>query len=118
MKKTLTLLAAAACLGTLQFCSSSKKSAAKKQDVAKVTFEGHVLPVLKTKCAPCHMPPDGKKKHYIAYDVVKTDVDDMIHRIQLSPTEKGFMPFKKTEKLPDSVIAIFTKWKADGLLEK
>jgi hypothetical protein len=70
------------------------------------------------KCSPCHIAPDGEKKHYASYNAVRTDIDNMIRRIQLSPDEKGFMPFKKTEKLPDSLIAVFVKWRADGLLEK
>jgi len=118
MKKLLTFLLAVACLGSLQFCSSSKKSAKKQPEVPKLTFAANVLPLIQMKCSPCHIAPDGKKKHYVTYDVVKADIDSMIHRIQLNPGEKGFMPFKKTEKLPDSLIAVFVKWKADGLLEK
>ena len=41
----------------------------------------------------------------------------MIRRIELNPTDKGFMPFRKTEKLSDSTIAVFKQWKADGMLE-
>jgi hypothetical protein len=70
------------------------------------------------KCSPCHIAPDGKKKHLVTYDVVKANIDSMIYRVKLNPGEKGFMPFKKTEKIPDSLIAVFVKWKADGMLEK
>ena len=118
MKKMFTILVAIAFVGTFQYCSSSKKSAAKKPEAPKVTFVANVLPLIQQKCSPCHIAPDGKKKHYVTYDVVKADIDSMIHRIQLNPTDKGFMPFKKTEKIPDSLIAVFVKWKADGLLEK
>jgi uncharacterized FlgJ-related protein len=113
------LFAAIVVAGLFQFCAGSKsKPAATTATKQATTFEANVLPLLKTKCTPCHMAPDGKKKHYVTYDVVKTDIDDMIRRVSLSPTDKGFMPFKKTEKLPDSLIAVFVKWKADGLLEK
>jgi uncharacterized membrane protein len=118
MKKLFTMLAAVALVGTFQYCSSSKKSVAKQPEVAKLTFAANVLPLIQMKCSPCHIAPDGKKKHYVTYDAVRTDIDNMIRRIQLSPDEKGFMPFKKTEKLPDSLIAVFVKWRADGLLEK
>ena len=64
------------------------------------------------------MAPDGKKKHYVTFDPVKTDIDEIIRRVSLAPADKGFMPFKKTEKLPDSLIAVFVKWKTDGLIEK
>lgn len=118
MKKMLTILGAVACLGSLQYCSSSKKSVAKQPELPKMTFTANVLPLIQTKCAPCHIAPDGKKKHYVTYDVVKADIDSLIRRIHLNPGEKGFMPFKKTEKLPDSLIAVFVQWKADGMLEK
>ncbi len=118
MKKLMTALAVLACLGSLQYCSSSKKSAAKAPAVPKMTFTANVLPLIQAKCSPCHIAPDGKKKHYVTYDVVKADIDSMIRRVNLNPNEKGFMPFKKTEKLPDSLIAVLVKWKADGLLEK
>ncbi len=48
----------------------------------------------------------------------EADIDSMIRRVNLNPGVKGFMPFKKTEKIPDSLIAVFVKWKADGMLEK
>jgi hypothetical protein len=51
------------------------------------------------------------------YATAKTNIDEMITRIQLNPGDKGFMPFKHP-KLPDSTIQVFVKWKADGLLEK
>ncbi|MES1218310.1 MAG: hypothetical protein ABUT20_22580, partial [Bacteroidota bacterium] len=69
-------------------------------------------------CSPCHIPAKGgNKKPYDNYANVSKDIDAMIQRIQLNPTDKGFMPFKG-KKLSDSTIAIFQKWKADGLLEK
>jgi hypothetical protein len=49
---------------------------------------------------------------------VAQDIDEIIRRIELNPTDKGFMPFKKTAKLNDSTINVFKKWKADGMLEK
>ena len=118
MKKMLTILTAIACLGTFQYCSSAKKTSAKQPEVAKLTYAANVLPLIQMKCSPCHIAPDGKKKHLDTYDVVKANIDSMIYRVQLNPGQKGFMPFKKTEKIPDSLIAVFVKWKADGMLEK
>lgn len=118
MKKVFTILAAVACIGTLQFCSSAKKSANKQPEVPKLTFAANVLPLIQSKCSPCHIAPEGKKKFLDTYDAAKINIDNMIQRMQLNPGEKGFMPFKKTEKLPDSLIAVFVKWKADGMLEK
>ena len=76
------------------------------------------MPLIRTKCAPCHIAPDGKKNHFMTYDVVKADIDSMITRVKLTPGQKGFMPFKKTEQLPDSLIQVFVKWKADGFIER
>ncbi|HUM97741.1 MAG TPA: hypothetical protein PK275_07775 [Chitinophagaceae bacterium] len=85
---------------------------------AKITYKSEMEAVVMAHCSPCHIPANGgKKKAFDVYANLKSDIDDIIHRIELSPGIKGFMPFKKTEKLPDSVIAIFKKWKSDGLLE-
>ncbi|HKC35805.1 MAG TPA: hypothetical protein VKB95_07070, partial [Chitinophagaceae bacterium] len=74
--------------------------------------------VIMNNCVPCHIPAKGGfKKAYDNYANVKTDIDEMIRRIELNPTDKGFMPFKKTARLPDSTIAKFKKWRDDGLLE-
>jgi uncharacterized membrane protein len=115
MKKLMSILALVAMFALFQNCASSKT---KKAALPKTTFEANVLPLIQAKCAPCHIAPEGKKKHYVTYDVVKADIDSMIRRVKLMPNEKGFMPFKKTEQLPDSLIQVFVKWKSDGLLEK
>ena len=108
MKKYLVFLLLPA-LALLQFCSSSKKAA-----VVKSNFDDNVKPLVSTKCAPCHTT--GSKSHIAIYDTAKLHVDDIIRRISLNPTEKGFMPMKH-EKLSDSAINVFVKWKSDGLLE-
>ena len=59
----------------------------------------------------------GRKKDYTSFAAVQADIDEIIKRVNLNPGERGFMPFKGN-KLSDSTIAVFTKWKADGLLEK
>ena len=123
MKKSIGLLSALIGLAFLfQYCAGSKTPAATSAAAVKpanaYTFEQHVMPLINSKCAPCHIPPDGKKKFYNTYASVKTDIDEMIRRVSLQPTEKGFMPFKKKEQLPDSLVQVFVKWKADGLWEK
>jgi len=99
----------------LTYCSSSKKAAAA---IPKTTYAATLTPIISEKCAPCHIPSKGgNKKAYDNYANVKADIDEMIRRIELNPTDKGFMPFKKTEKLPADVIAVFKKFKEDGSLE-
>jgi mono/diheme cytochrome c family protein len=100
---------------TLAYCSASKKAAR----IPKSTFAANLSTVISANCAPCHIPAlGGNKKAYDNYANVQTDIDEMIRRIELNPTDRGFMPFKKAEKLPVEIVDAFKKWKADGMLEK
>jgi len=100
----------------LSYCSSSRRAA--KNKVPKTTYATDLSTVIMNNCSPCHIPEkNGNKKPYDNYDNVKTDIDEMIRRISLNPGDKGFMPFRKKEKLPEEVIAVFQKWKGDGMLE-
>jgi len=115
MKKYFVFLLLPA-LMVLQFCSSSKKSStAPPPAVAKFTFEDHVKPLVSIKCAPCHTT--GNKSHLLEYAIAKERADSIIRRVSLNPGDKDFMPFKH-DKLSDSAINVFVKWKADGLQEK
>lgn len=101
----------------LSNCNPAKKATASAP--AKLTYEANLMTVVANNCSPCHIPANGgKKKAYDNYTSVKTDIDEIIRRIELNPADKGFMPFKKTAKLSDSTITVFKQWKADGLLEK
>lgn len=113
MKKYLVLLLLPAVV-ILQFCSPSKK-ASNPPPVPATTFETDVKPLVNLKCAPCHTM--GTKAHIGEYAIGKEQIDSIIVRIKKEPTEKGFMPMKH-DKLSDSAINVFVKWKADGLLEK
>lgn len=98
-------------------CDPAKKAAA--TEVPKLNYEANVQFVIAGNCSPCHIPSKGgNKKAYDNYANVKTDIDEIIRRIELNPGEKGFMPFKKTVKLSDSTINVFKQWRTDGLLEK
>lgn len=100
----------------LSYCNTSKKAVAEAP--VKSNYETNVLPLLEIKCAPCHMPAKGGKKLPLdSYESAKTNIDEIITRIERNPGEKGFMPFKK-EKLSDSSILVFKQWKSDGLLQK
>ena len=113
MKKfyVLTLLVAVSIF--LSYCSASKKAAKRK-----TTYAANLITIIADNCTPCHIPAKGgNKRPYDNYANVKKDIDDIIRRVELAPAERGFMPFKKTEKLPADVIAVFKKWKTDGMLE-
>jgi uncharacterized membrane protein len=99
------------------YCHSSKKAMANKV-APKLNYETNVQMLVATKCTPCHFPAKGgNKKPLDTYAAVQENIDDILRRIQLNPTDRGFMPFKNA-KLSDSAIAVFTQWKADGMLQK
>ena len=98
-----------------QFCSTTKQ--ASKAPEKQVTYTADVQPLIQNNCSPCHIPPKGNKEALNTYETAKANIDESIKRIQLNPTDRGFMPFKHP-KLSDSTINVFVKWKADGLLEK
>lgn len=114
MKKFFLVISIVSAIVLFSNCGSSKKLTA----APKATYANEVTTVIMNNCTPCHIPAKGgNKKAYDNYTNVKSDIDEIIRRISLNPTDRGFMPFKHA-KLPDSTIAVFTKWKADGLIEK
>lgn len=117
MKKYFVFTAIAATALIFANCGSSKKAVA--TPVAKLNYEANVQSVVVAYCSPCHIPAKGgNKKPYDNFANMKTDIDEIIRRIELEPTARGFMPFKKNAKLSDSTINVFKQWRADGLLEK
>jgi len=99
---------------TFQFCSSSKK--ARKASAPSITYTNNVQNILVTKCSPCHFPPKGNKKPFDSYTAAKTNIDEMISRVQRNPGDKGFMPAMHP-KLPDSTINTLIAWKNAGTPE-
>jgi mono/diheme cytochrome c family protein len=116
MKKVLILGGLISAVLVFSNCNQTKKIAA--TPAAKSTYEAHLSSVIMSNCSPCHIPAKGgNKKAYDNYANVKTDIDEIIRRIELNPTDRGFMPFKKA-KLSDSTINAFKQWRTDGMLEK
>jgi len=113
MKRISLSAAVMACIFMFAYCSGSKKAAAAKPPVPAFTYAGHVQTIMTEKCGPCHMPGKGNKLPLDNYETVKTNIDDIIRRIELNPGERGFMPFKRP-KLSDTAINIIKTWKADG----
>ena len=109
MKKIYVFAGMAVLALGLTYCSSSKKAAKKAAEAAaavpKTTYTANLSTVIAGNCTPCHIPSKGgNKKPYDNYANVKADIDSIIRRIELNPTDRGFMPFKKTEKLPADVL--------------
>ena len=113
MRKPFIVIATLVVLGTLTYCSSSKKAAAKS--VAYYTSD--IAPIMDKQCGPCHIPAQkGNKKPYDTYDKVKADIDAILFRVQLDSTDKRVMP-KMKPHLDAATIALLKKWKEDGLNE-
>jgi len=114
MKKYFTLAAAIVLVILLSNCHTAKKASA-KTTAPSLTYQANIQSLVINNCSPCHFPAKGgNKKPLDTYDAVKANIDDMIHRIELSPTDKGFMPFKHP-KLSDSTIAVFKQWRDSGM---
>jgi len=94
-----------------EFCSSSKKA---NKSIPQITYSNNVQSTIAGNCSPCHVGANAKSGHLDSYDAAKSHIDDIVKRIQLNPTDKGFMPFKHP-KLPDSSIQVFVKWKDAGM---
>lgn len=119
MKKVFVLSGLIIAVVIFSNCNPTKKATGTTAAAApKLTYESHLSAVIMSNCSPCHIPAKGgNKKAYDNYANVKTDIDEIIRRIELAPTERGFMPFKKP-KLSDSTIAVFKQFRTDGALEK
>jgi len=117
MKKYFTLAAIVAIVTIFSNCHSAKKAQA-EIIVPKLTYEHDLQTVISQNCSPCHIPSKGgNKKPFDTYESAKANIDSMIARIELSPGQKGFMPFKKQQKLSDSTVNIFKQWREGGAMK-
>ena len=114
--KKISIVLMLAFASSLQFCSSSKKSAGTPA-AGNVSYLTNVQPLIMAHCSPCHIPPKGFKKALDTYESAKSNISDIIARIKRNPGDPGFMPMKH-EKLSDSIINVFVQWKETGALEK
>ena len=118
MKQSAILLSLAIIVTFFTYCGGSKKAQATTQQAPdKLTFDANVLPLVQSKCSPCHIPGQGNKAPYTTAEAVQKDIDDIITRIELHPGERGFMPMRH-ERLSDSAINVFKQWKTDGFVAK
>jgi len=117
MKKNFTLAAILATVTIFYNCHSAKKAQA-EIIIPKLTYEHDLQAVISQNCSPCHIPAKGgNKRPFDTYDAAKANIDSMIARIQLNPSQKGFMPFKKQQRLSDSTINLFKQWRDDGAMK-
>jgi len=113
MKKYFTLATILAVITVFSNCHSAKKAQAENL-AAKVTYDHDIQTLISQNCTPCHIPAKGgNKKPFDSYEAAKANIDSMIKRIELSPGQKGFMPFRG-KKLSDSTINLFKQWRDGG----
>ena len=121
MRKIIAFTAIVAIVIIFANCSGTKKTTSTTSETKvvapKSTYAANVQTAITTNCSPCHISGKGNKKPYDNFANVKADIDEIIRRIELNPTDRGFMPFRKAAKLSDSTINVFKQWKTDGLLE-
>ena len=116
MKKPILLIALIS-IFALPFCSTSKKAMSDKKMPA-LSWATDISPVMKIHCSPCHFPETGKKKFLDTYVATRDNIDSILYRVQLSPDNPKFMPWKsKKEPLSDSLIQVFKLWKEQGMAE-
>lgn len=116
MKKYLVLFTFLMIATVFTFCTGTRKSSSHVIEIPKINYEANIQPLIVSNCTPCHFPEKGgSKKPFNSYASVMENIDEIVNRIELSPADRGFMPFKHA-KLSDSTINIFRQWKTDGLL--
>jgi len=110
MKKILFFALFFATVAVFEFCTGSKKA---QRSAPKATYTANVQNIISGSCSPCHVGAGARQKKLDSYDAAKTNIDDIIRRIQLNPSDKGFMPFRHP-KLSDSTIQVFINWREAG----
>lgn len=113
---------------TTVFAQDAKPAAEKPAE--KITYEQHILPLLREKCGTCHNANDKKGDLVLdnygaairggaSGEVVRTDGDadnSSLYRV-VSHQSEPFMP-PGQPKLPDEQLALIKKWIEGGALEK
>ena len=81
-----------------------------------VSYQADISPLFVRSCTPCHFPEKGRKKMLNTYEAVAENIDEILHRVSLTPDNKDFMPFKsKREPLTSKEIEMITLWEKEGM---
>ncbi len=103
---------------SLQFCGTAKKAAtdtSMKNAESMVSYESHIQPIMVQSCTPCHFPDQGKKKFLDTYAATKSNIQDIIARVELPLDDPKYMPFKsKKPALTSEQVDLLKSWVAQG----
>ncbi|MEZ5028459.1 MAG: hypothetical protein R2765_06690 [Ferruginibacter sp.] len=92
-------------------------STASTNATSAATYTADMLPLNKP-IAVCHLPSKGgNKTNFEDYETTKKHAADIVRRIQMEQTQRGFMPAKH-DKLSADEIAVFKKWLDGNAAEK
>jgi uncharacterized membrane protein len=104
--------------GSMQFCGTTKKVATDttvKANESMVSYESKIQPLIVQSCTPCHFPEQGKKKFLDTYAAAKSNIQDIIARVELPADDPKFMPFKsKKPALTAEEVDLLKSWVAQG----
>jgi hypothetical protein len=115
MKKIAIIFFGLCSIVLMQNCGNSNKISKTKM---ALSYGKDVMPILQSRCTPCHFPTEGRKEPLNTYDAVKNHIAEMIVRVKLSQTDNKFMPFKnKKPPLSDSLINILEEWQRQNMPE-
>src|SRR6218665_1865115 len=105
MKRVFVSLAIISFVILFAYCNSARKATSTTVEPKgpAFTWVKNIQPLLVENCGPCHIKGKGNKLPMDDMEIVKTNIDDVIRRVELNPGERGYMPFKR-DKLSDSAI--------------
>ena len=99
-----------------QFCQPSKQISSGQTPKNRISYGQDIKPIMLKSCTPCHFPEKGKKKMLDTYEATKSNIDEILVRIQLPKDSLEFMPYKsKRDPLTSSEIKLFKDWVARGM---
>ncbi|AYN01315.1 hypothetical protein [Chryseobacterium sp. 3008163] len=81
-----------------------------------VRYQTDIKPIIDANCTVCHSAGGSASfQPWTNYNQVKTNIDNIINRIQRPNGDPLKMP--QGGSLSQNQINLFVKWKADGLIE-
>jgi len=111
MRKILFSLTVIFLIVVLQSNTIAKTDSYTSSDSIIVTYKKDIVPILKTSCAPCHFPPDGRVEPLDTYEAVQNNIAGVLERIKLPKEHRKFMPYEnKKPAVSDSLIVVIENW--------